>query len=790
MPIGLGAVLGHTGSVTVGLAPAPPRPRRTRRSRRPATRVQIIAVATIATAAGIVAALTSDAAPTGTPYFDVLWRIALVVVSSIAGARARRSSLAVAAGLVVIGAAGWWSIAGLVALGLCFALAWEDRRSRIAGSAAGALTSLAALHLGWPTPTFATAILAGFALGLMWISAYRTSSRRVRRRVRLSVLAVGAFALVGTVMAVAFAATQRSNVQSAIDDAMGAADRIGGASTSASSAGFASARAHLADVVRAADAPWMFPARAVPLVGANLRSVRESAAAGADLSAVAERLSDEVDYERLHLDGGGIDLGVLGSFREPVTEAERALAHARDALVDARSPLVVGPVARRMEELTGRVRRAHSDATTARLGVERAPGLLGAAAPRRYLLLLGNPAEARDLGGHIGNWAEVVATGGRLDVVRVGSPYELFGPSGPDRPFLADPSSFPRSLREMNPTRFPQNWGATPDLPTVARLAAELYPQSDGGAPLDGVIYADTAAFAAAIGVTGPVPVAGTGLTIDSGTAAEFLERGQYALFPRESQGDEAVTELVRTALDRLLEGRLPAPEAVADAFGPSVDGGHLKFFSLHAEDHDLLERLHLDGAIGVVPGADALAVITRNANPSKVDSYLERSIDQRVTWDPDSGRIRTRVEVTLTNTAPPSGLPQVVGLAPPGAAEGTNRTELAVLTPLRSGGATVDGAAAAIGSRDDIDGLTRHTLQIDLAPGQSRKVTFDLHGRLDPGDYRLRWIAQPLVNADDARLVISSTGRPFRGGASSGSVDLTEDLTGGGRTITVRVED
>ena len=83
--------------------------------------------------------------------------------------------------------------------------------------------------------------------------------------------------------------------------------------------------------------------------------------------------------------------------------------------------------------------------------------------------------------------AEVVATDGRLDVVRVGGPYDLFGPAGPDRPFLADRSSFPRSLLEMNPTRFPQNWGATADLPTVARLAAELYPQSRGGAPLDGV---------------------------------------------------------------------------------------------------------------------------------------------------------------------------------------------------------------------------------------------------------------------------------------------------------------
>ncbi|HNH95993.1 MAG TPA: hypothetical protein PLY51_10545, partial [Microthrixaceae bacterium] len=71
----------------------------------------------------------------------------------------------------------------------------------------------------------------------------------------------------------------------------------------------------------------------------------------------------------------------------------------------------------------------------------------------------------------------------------------------------------------------------------------------------------------------------------------------------------------------------------------------------------------------------------------------------------------------------------------------------------------------------------------------QTRTVAFDLSGRLDPGDYRLRWIAQPLVNPDDARLVITSSGRPFRGGADSGTVDLTEDLTGGGRRITIRMQ-
>jgi len=313
----------------------------------------------------------------------------------------------VGAGLVVVGAAGWLSAAGLMALALTYVLAWEDKRSRIVGAAAGALVGAAALHLGWPSSTFATALLATAAAGVIWVSGYRTSSRRVRRRIRFTAFGVVAFAAIGLATATVFAVTQRSNVQQAIDEAISAADGIGGASTTASTAGFASAKARLDTVTGAADAPWMLLARAVPALGTNMRSIRESSAAGAELAGAAEALSAHVDYDRLQVSGGGIDLGVLSSFREPVAAAEAALTRADAALSDASSPFVVGPLARRMAELHQRVARAGSDATTARLGVETAPKLLGADGARRYLLLLGNPAEARDLGGHLGNWAEI-----------------------------------------------------------------------------------------------------------------------------------------------------------------------------------------------------------------------------------------------------------------------------------------------------------------------------------------------------------------------------------------------
>jgi len=765
---------------------APPaRPKKARHRRSSATPSQILAVAGVCVVMGSAAALGATATPTGSPLADAAWRAALVTMTALAGSRARRWSLAVGAGLVTLGAGEWWGLAGLAALGITFALAWEDRRHRVSGAVAGSLIGIAALHLGWPTTTYVTALVAAAAIVPIWVSGYRTSSRMVRRRVRIGLLTLAAVVAVGVAGVVVFGVTQRSNVQAAIDEALQAADRIGASSTEASAAGFAAAHARLEQVVAAADAPWMLPARVLPVVGVNVSSVRESAAAGATLTEAAGRLSSQVDYERLHREGGGIDLAVLRSFQSPLADADDALAASEASLRAADSPLLVAPIADRMASLGTRVTRAHHDATTARMGAQVAPDLLGGAGPRRYLLLLGNPAEARDLGGHIGNWAEIVTEDGAISVTRVAEPYDMFAPFSEDRPFLPDAATFPRSLTEMNPTQFPQNWGASPDLPTVARLAAELYPQVPGGGPLDGVIYADTRAFAAALAITGPVPIPETDRTLDSSEAAEFLERGQFAEFARESVGDRAVTGLVREALHRLLEGRLPSPDAVAANFGPAAEGGHLGFLPLHDDELAFVRRLGLEGAVRPNKGADLLAVINRNANPSKIDTYLERSVTDHVTFDPGSGAVHARVEITLANNAPAAGLPKLIGNPPPGAPPGTNRTEVAVLTPLRSTGVTLDGRSVGVGTRDDVQGLLRHSVMVDLAPGQTRTLVVELDGRVAGPDYRLRWIKQPLVNPERAELSIRSTGSEFKAGVTSGTMKLAQH----DEDVTVRTE-
>ena len=234
---------------------------------------------------------------------------------------------------------------------------------------------------------------------------------------------------------------------------------------------------------------------------------------------------------------------------------------------------MVGPVRTGLDDLVDELGGARQTARTAELAVERVPDLLGADGERRYLMLLGNPAESRDLGGHIGNWAELTARDGRLDLVRVGSPYEIASPST-SPPLYMTPGAYPQSLVEMRPQYFPQNWGATTDFPTVARLAAELYPQARPGAPLAGVIYADPAAFAALLNFTGPEPVPGTDIVLTPDNAEEFLTTGQFETFELESEGNSVVSDLIDAVVRKFGTTQLPRPNDLADTLAPLVQRG------------------------------------------------------------------------------------------------------------------------------------------------------------------------------------------------------------------------
>ena len=766
----------HGGGLGLwGSGPATRRaaPRRRHTDRRAARRRDLVAVAAIAAAAAVLAVLLSDAAPTGTGWIDAVERALLAGAVAVAGSRARRWSLVPGTVIATAGTTFPAALAGAAALGVTMFLVERRLRSRAAGAAIGAVIGVLALRLSLPGPTGIESLLAAVATVPVLVSGHRRSTLRTRRAVRrgLAVTAgVAAVALIATAVAAVLSAGGLRRAVAATDRALEEARGGRGGSTSAE---LDDAHAELTSADGLIGAWWASGARAIPVVGANLAAVQRSVDAGLEITGRAKLVS-HAEFDTVQRDGGGVDLAELDRIAPRLRLATAALDAAGDTVRASGSTWLVPSLRDRLDSLQARLDDATADGRDAVAVVDGLPAMLGAHGPRRYLFLLGNPAELRDLGGHIGNWVELVATDGDIDLVKVGRPRDLASTEPVDR----FEGRYPASFLSMDPVLYPQNLGASPDLPTVARLASELF-EARTGRTVDGVAYADPAAFAAFIRMTGPVAVPGLpGYELTADNAVEFLTRDQFTLFPDEDASGDALDMVIRTVFDRLTTTKLPGPQRLADMFGPLVRTGRFRLASLHRDDHRLLARFDLTGKVPDPAGRDLLGVFNRNANPSKIDTYLERRVRARIEWDPRSGAVWSLVTVDLHNTAPVGGVNRVVGGNSVGAPPGTNVTDLAVLTPFRLDTVTVDGVESVAQPLLE-HGLWRHTVRVAVPPQASRRVEFHLQGVVDSGDvYHLDYVGQTLVRAGgvsgtrDARSAVR--------GRDVGDVSVVVDPTRG----------
>jgi len=400
---------------------------------------------------------------------------------------------------------------------------------------------------------------------------------------------------------------------------------------------------------------------------------------------------------------------------------------------------------------------AEDSAETVALAARVTPGMLGADGPVRYLLLLGNPAELRDVGGHLGNWAEIIVDDGRLDLVEVGKPYDLFGPNDNPPPTMTG-GVYPESLEELRPQYFPQNWGGSPDMDAVARLAAELFPQARPGPPIAGVIYADPTAFAALLAVTGGVEVPTTDVTMTADNAVEFLTKDQFTVLAG-SPAPDPIGDAIEVAVRRFTDSPLPAPQRLAQLFDSVAAGGHLQMGAFDPEQNELLDRIGLRRTLQRQGQEDILSVVNRNANPSKIDAFLRRQVTYDVGWQPGTGQVRSTVTVRLTNDVPETGVAEVQVQPPPATPPRTNRTQLSILSPLSAVEARQDGARVPFGTQAESQSVFRHNVFVELAPGQSTTIELSLSGLSDPDFYRLHWLGQPAIDPEPTVVSVHRLG-------------------------------
>jgi hypothetical protein len=721
-----------------------------------------VPAAVVPVAAGIAAVgmALGESAPTGWEPFDLLLRAATGAAAVLAASRLRVAwtvwVAAAALGVVVVADAGGWEAATAAgaAVALVLAVAIGRQPGLQAFATAGAVVPLA--HLQWPLAAHVSSVAVAVVLVPLLLAGLVRSPRRFRRTVAWSLAGVALVVLVGAVAGGLAALQARRDVDRAVDAAEAGLDGVSDEDTGPAIEQLREAEAAFESADRTLRAWWAKPALLVPGVAQQARAVATMADAGAELSDVAATSLEQVDLDRLQPSGGQVDLAAIDAVADPLQDAAAVLRRSDGRLRAVSSPMLLPPVADRLEALSTDVADARQQADTAAAAIEVAPDLLGADEPRRYFLVMHTPSELRGAGGFMGSWGELVIDDGRFELARTGRLRELIE-GGPD----------PAARRIEGEAEFVRHWGQdpaiawgtiafSPDFPTVARIISQLYPQS-GGQEVDGVIALDPSAFASLLEITGPVSVPGTEARLVPKTAEEYLLHGQYLEF-EEDDREGFLTAATEALFEELTAGDLPSPRVIGEELGPAVAGRHLQLFSLDDDEQRFFTCIDADGSARRTDADDAIGVVGQNYNGNKIDYFLRRRLTYDVTWDPDTGELEGAVEVLVRNLAPADGLPDSVirwggdvsrGQVP--VADGENFHLLSLYSGFGVDDLTVDGEAASLQWDDEDLGYRARDLFVRVPAGAERLVRGTVRGVIDPGRaFELEVLRQPTAVPDE----------------------------------------
>jgi hypothetical protein len=751
----------------------------------------------IIVALAALAAAAASTAPTGVGGVDLVLRVAYAVVIVMAAARARRWSLVVLAGTAAAASRNLAAIVSAwVSLVAVLASVGLDLRRRWLNALVAALATVALYRLGDVGFQGASGIIAMAAPLAVLVSSYNRQRRVHRRRIRQGVVIVAG--LLGVVTAGALLATLfgSNNMKAGLTSARaGVASAKAGDNQAASASlqdavdSFDSARSQF-------DAWYAVPARYTPLLSYQVVAMAELAAAGHDLTTTASDVAETANYHSISVVDGRIDIDQIRSLEAPLVNIEAGLVQANTNVGAVSTEWLAPPLKVRFDEVAAELSDASREAAVAIDAVRVAPAMLGGDGPRRYFVAFTTPAESRGLGGFMGSWAELTADDGRLELTRTGASDVLAPKPGDPERTLTGPDDYVRRYGPNEPQNQVRDVTLSPDFPSVSEVMGGIYPQTNGGAPIDGMVAMDPYALAAMLRITGPINCVSCGKTLNGDNAAEYLLREQYLTFDDRAERVDALDEAARVTFDKFISAPSLRPAQLASLLGPMVSQRRLMASSTTADEQAFLAEIGMSGAFADRGTDDLFSLVTQNGGNNKMDVFLHRTVDYDTTFNPDTGEVAATATVTLRNDAPTTGLPNYVlkNRDDVNQPNGTNWTWLNFYSPHRLTQATIDGQPLSLREQDEF-GLKVYNGYVAVASGATVTIELTLEGTLpvsvadDGVAYRLVAHQQPLVNPDEVTITVRPTSgwrpadglpaeRPRYDGAPTGDTTLAVPLT------------
>lgn len=289
-------------------------------------------------------------------------------------------------------------------------------------------------------------------------------------------------------------------------------------------------------------------------------------------------------------------------------------------------------------------------------GVTLAPALLGAEAPRNYLLVAQNNDELRATGGFISGIGILRLDQGRIaanlqDAYSVEN-WTLPHPDAP-APLAQFMQADVLALRDAN-------W--SPDFPTSARVMLGLY-QLNQNMAADGVIAFDLDFVQGLVAALEPLTIPGYQQPLTGSNVITAMR----TIWARPADSEDTVTatgggsgddwwvhrkdfmgDLLRATLDKAQSGDL-RPGSLLFAFKTALDERHLLVSVNDAAVEALLAQSGWNGAIQ--PGSsDFLALVDSNLGWNKVNPRVDSALAYTITLQP-TGLARAELTVAYHHT-------------------------------------------------------------------------------------------------------------------------------------------
>ena len=716
---------------------------------------------------GIVSVFALEVSPVGRLAPDLAWTALLGTVAGIAIPRASLRlvtvialvSLGFASGPISLGSA---FVALVVALTLAVHSGWQASTNDASSSPAAFLApSAIGAPLFFATLSFqdhGVQFLSAGVASMIWIAFVIAMFFGLDSRDRTRVAVIGtAIAFAGLAILAGAAIQLRQSyeastvAQAHLTNGLRMA-REGNIADARESLSLASTRTNAA--IEPFSSVFVRALRQVPVAGQNLEAAQTVLVPADGVIQTAHQTLQRTPELDALVDTEGVALGEVQALALGVDRLLAAAMELQTALTSERSDWVVAPIDQRLRTVADRTAAVEQlSQVSLASSIDR---ILGSAEPRSYLVLFGNTAEARELGGFAGGTALITVEDGSISLERADRPTVL-NDTATTPTVLTQPST--QRFLEHQPWLYSQNYTALADFPTLAPLLADLYPNM-GGAEIDGVIYFDVQALAALLGIAGDLhlPVADIDVTADN--VVDLVHIGQYELFPVRSDREAFLSELIAATFENLTTiDATPSGDSLTPLLR-AVQQDRLLFVPFDEEEFAVVEALGMVGELADRDGDDFLAVSHLNGGPNKLDTYLDRSVEYVVNVDPVTGALDASLEVTLTNSAP-AGLPSYVAGNRNGYPDGTNRAVVVIHTPHEATN-WQGGDEPELHRRWQEFGLHRYEQVVAIPRGESRVVSVQLTGSVNPGRYELEIGHQPLVRNDEFSLSLTPTTGTF----------------------------